>query len=139
MWKSDKETIQDKSEELASAVGNAAESVTDSAKVKAEKAANEIARATNETKYQANDLMLSLKKLVNDYADNTSVDELKDRLTSKASELKSVVTDEVSHAYATGKEKASTAVKEHPVGTIALVAGVGLLLGYVLGSKHSSK
>jgi ElaB/YqjD/DUF883 family membrane-anchored ribosome-binding protein len=45
----------------------------------------------------------------------------------------------VVNAYATTKERAAETVRENPVGTLVLVAGVGLLLGYVLGSKQSSK
>jgi ElaB/YqjD/DUF883 family membrane-anchored ribosome-binding protein len=67
------------------------------------------------------------------------VDEIKQQINNKIADLKHVVTDEVSHAYSTSKQRAVDAVKEHPVSTLMVVAGVGLLLGYVLGSKQSSQ
>lgn len=93
--------------------------------------------ATPCSKEQALELVSKLKNLANEFSDNTSVAELKEILTTRASELTSSAKLHVSHAYEAGKEKASNTVKEHPIGTIAVAAGVGLLLGYVLGSKSS--
>jgi ElaB/YqjD/DUF883 family membrane-anchored ribosome-binding protein len=139
MWNSDKEVVKDKAEKLANQAEMATEELSMNAKAKIDKAANKAEALTNETKNQTDDLVRSLKSLVNEYADSSKVSDFRDQISDKASELKSVVTEEVSNAYYKGKERASEAVREHPVGTLALVAGAGLLLGYVLGTKQSSK
>jgi len=139
MWNSDKEVVKNKAENLANQAEEATEELTASTKAKINKAATKAEALTDETKSQADDLVRSLKKLVNEYAGSSKVGDIQEQLSDKASELKSIVTEEVSSAYYKGKEKASVAVREHPVGILTLAAGAGLLLGYILGTKQSSK
>jgi ElaB/YqjD/DUF883 family membrane-anchored ribosome-binding protein len=123
------------------------ENTTDRLAKKSDEAIEEIAAQVKST---ANDLL----DAVNDTADNTQdkakelIHSLKaniDRLTSeenaaalasKASRVKDQVEREVSETYQALKGKTADTVQEHPMGTVLVAAGVGLLIGYLLGSKR---
>ena len=123
------------------------ENTTDRLAKKSDEAIEEIAAQVKST---ANDLL----DAVNDTADNTQdkakelIHSLKaniDRLTSeenavalasKASRVKDQVQREVSETYQSLKGKTVDTVHEHPMGTVLVAAGVGLLIGYLLGSKR---
>jgi len=45
----------------------------------------------------------------------------------------------VTHAYEAGKERTVHTVQEKPLLSLGLAIGAGVLLGYILGSKQSSK
>jgi len=123
------------------------ENTTDRLAKKSDEAIEEIAAQVKST---ANDLL----DAVNDTADNTQdkakelIHSLKaniDRLTSeenaaalasKASRVKDQVQREVNETYQSLKGKTVDTVHEHPMGTVLVAAGVGLLIGYLLGSKR---
>ncbi len=123
------------------------ENTTDRLAKKSDEAIEEIAAQVKAT---ANDLL----DAVNDTADNTQdkakelIHSLKaniDRLTSeenaaalasKASRVKDQVQREVSETYQSLKGKTVDTVHEHPMGTVLVAAGAGLLIGYLLGSKR---
>lgn len=139
MFNLGKENIHTDADQLAQEAHQTVEKVADQIKSTAAKVSNKIANKTDDTKDQAESLIHSLKNLLDEHKQKTKVEQLKEQLTDKAAELKTVVTDEVVNAYASTKQRAAETVKENPVGTLVLVAGVGLLLGYVLGSKQSSQ
>jgi ElaB/YqjD/DUF883 family membrane-anchored ribosome-binding protein len=139
MFNLNKDNIRSDADKLAQEANNTVEKVADQIKASASKVSDKIANKTEATKDQAESLINSLRNLLDDHKQKSQVDQFKEQITDKAAELKSVVTDEVVHAYATTKQRAADTVKENPVGTLVLVAGVGLLLGYVLGSKQSSQ
>jgi ElaB/YqjD/DUF883 family membrane-anchored ribosome-binding protein len=139
MWNSDKESLKNTTDRLADQAETKTKKMSASAKANIDHVSDKAEALTDETRHQADSLVRSLKKLVNDYNETSNVSDIKNQITHKASELKTVISGEVAHAYNTGKEKASQVVQEHPVGTLALVASAGLLLGFVLGIKQSSK
>jgi ElaB/YqjD/DUF883 family membrane-anchored ribosome-binding protein len=139
MFNLNKENIRSEADQLAQEANNTVDKVANQVKASAAKASEKIINKTEATKDQAESLINSLRNLLDEHKQRSKVDEFKEQITDKAAELKAVVTDEVTHAYATTKQRASDTVKENPVGTLVLVAGVGLLLGYVLGSKQSSQ
>jgi len=124
------------------------ENTTDRLAKKSDQAIEEIAAQVKTT---ANDLL----DAVNDTADTTQdkakelIHSLKaniDRLTneenvaamaSKAGRVKEQVQREVCETYQSIKGKTVDTVQEHPLGTVLVAAGVGLLIGYLLGSKRS--
>lgn len=139
MFNLGKDNIRSDADTLAQEAHNTVEKVAEQIKTSAAKVSDKIVNKTEATKDQAESLINSLRALLDDHKQSSKVDEFKDQITGKAAELKNVVTDEVVNAYATTKQRAADTVKENPVGTLVLVAGVGLLLGYVLGSKQSSQ
>jgi ElaB/YqjD/DUF883 family membrane-anchored ribosome-binding protein len=139
MFNLGKDNIRSDADTLAQEAHNTVEKVAEQIKTSAAKVSDKIVNKTEATKDQAESLINSLRALLDDHKQRSKVDEFKDQITGKAAELKNVVTDEVVNAYATTKQRATDTVKENPVGTLVLVAGVGLLLGYVLGSKQSSQ
>ena len=134
-----KEPAKTTADKLAQETNQVVEKVSDKIKSSAASITDKIVDKTEETKDQAQALIQSLRALLNEHTQTSKIHQLKDQMTDKATELKTAVTDEVVSAYNTTKERATETVREHPVGTLVLVAGVGLLLGYVLGSKQSSK
>lgn len=139
MFNLGKEPVATKADQLAQESNKVVEKVSEKIKASAANLSDKIVDKTDETKDQAQSLIHSLRALLNEHTEASKINHLKDQVTDKAAELKAVVTDEVAHAYATTKQRAAETVRENPVGTLVLVAGVGLLLGYVLGSKQSSK
>jgi ElaB/YqjD/DUF883 family membrane-anchored ribosome-binding protein len=139
MFNLSKENTRTDADQLAHEASKTVDKVADQIKTSAAKVSEKIASRTDTTKDQADSLISSLRNLLDEHKQKTKVEQLKEQLTERAAELKHVVTDEVANAYATSKQRAAETVKENPVGTLVLAAGVGLLLGYVLGSKQSSQ
>jgi len=138
MFNLDKGNIKEKSDQLAKKAKNNVDEVSKNISTVANETSEAIADKTEKARGQVNSLIDSLKSVINQYSQPSKIDELKGQFSDKANQLKSVVTEEVSHAYETSKQKAAETVKEHPIGTLLLVAGAGLVLGYVLASKRSS-
>ena len=139
MFNLSKKELLNKTEEITNQAENAAANIAENIKSQVNNTSEKIIDKTDSVKQEANQLVRSLKNLINDYSSTSKVSDIKDQLTIKASELKSLVSDEVAIAYANSKQKATDAVKENPLGTVALVAGAGLIIGYILGTKQTSK
>lgn len=92
-----------------------------------------------DTKHEALGVINSLKALLAQYTSSSNVQELKHLILDKAYELKGTVSDEVSHVYHAGKDRAVHTVQEKPLLSLGLAVGAGVLLGYILGTKNSSK
>jgi ElaB/YqjD/DUF883 family membrane-anchored ribosome-binding protein len=98
-----------------------------------------IQKQTKETKEDVYQLVDSLKSLLAQYTDSSKADQIKNQLVDKAIELKGVVQDEVTHAYNTSKDRTVQTVQDKPILSIAVALGAGVLVGYILGTKQSSK
>ena len=94
---------------------------------------------SRETKEEAHNLVDSLKLLLSQYTDGSRASEIKNQLVNKAVELKGVVQDEVTNAYESGKERTAQTVQDKPILSLAVALGAGILVGYILGTKQSSK
>lgn len=139
MFNLNKDEVEQKTEQLSKRAKNNVDVASKEIKATADDAADLVKAKTEATKDQATHLIDSLKSLLREYSDTEKINRVKDQISVKASELKEVVAEEVSHAYEKTKQKTADTVVEHPVGTLALAAGAGLLLGYILASKQSSK
>lgn len=117
---------------------NAAE-VADDAKAAAERLGNKVSEKGLETKAEAVNLIASLKSLLSQYTDLSRANEIKNQIVDKATEIGGVVQNEVSHAYQVSKDRTVQTVQEKPITSLAVALGAGILLGYILGSKQSSK
>ena len=140
MFNSNKqEELKDKAANLADTVKDNAEEVANDVRRSAERIGNTVQQKSYETRQEASSVIDSLKALINQYTNSTNVAEIKNQILDKAYQLKGTVKDEVAHAYAAGKERTEHAVQDKPLVSLGLAIGAGLLLGYILGSKQSSK
>ncbi|HEY0563148.1 MAG TPA: DUF883 C-terminal domain-containing protein [Methylophilus sp.] len=135
MFNLKKDEIKTTSEQLAHDGRVAVDHVAEQVKASAENAADKVAEKSEDLKGQANHLIGSLKNVIQDYTNASKIEDI----TDKAAALKTAVTDEFNNVYSAGRSKAEVAVKENPLATLAIVAGAGLLIGYLLGTKQSSK
>ncbi|MBX9675048.1 MAG: hypothetical protein CTY37_03555 [Methylotenera sp.] len=131
--------LKNKAADLADNVKDNVEQVTKDVKRSAESISNSVQHKAAETKHEALNVIDSLKSLLAQYTNSTNVNELKNQILDKAYELKGTVKDEVTHAYETSKERTVQTVQDKPLLSLGLAVGAGLLLGYILGSKQSSK
>jgi ElaB/YqjD/DUF883 family membrane-anchored ribosome-binding protein len=140
MFNSNKqEELKDKAANLAENVKDNVHDVASDVRRSADRIGQNLQEKTLETKHEALSVIESLKSLINQYTSSANVSEIKNQILDKAYELKGTVKDEVTHAYEAGKERTVHTVQEKPLLSLGLAIGAGVLLGYILGSKQSSK
>ncbi len=139
MFNSNKEELKDKAANLADQVKDNVHDVASDVRSSADRIGQNLQEKTLETKHEALSVIDSLKSLINQYTSSANVADIKNQILDKAYELKGTVKDEVAHAYEAGKERTVHTVQEKPLLSLGLAIGAGVLLGYILGSKQSSK
>jgi ElaB/YqjD/DUF883 family membrane-anchored ribosome-binding protein len=133
------ETTKNNIERTASDVKRGAEDLATDAKRSAQDIGRNLQEAATEGKHEALGVINSLKGLLAQYTNSSNVNELKEQILDKAYELKHTVHDEVSNAYHVGKQRTVETVQEKPLLSLGLAVGAGVLLGYILGTKNSSR
>lgn len=133
------EEMQDKAANIVANVKNNVLEVTDDIKHSANKVGEKLVQTGTEAKQEATNLMDSLKALLADYTSVGKAGEMKEQLIDKAINLKEVVQDEVAQSYQASKERAAQTVQDKPLLSLAVALGAGVLVGYILGTKQSSK
>lgn len=131
--------LKDKATNLAENVKDNVHEVSADVKRSAENIGNTVQQRATESKREALNVIDSLKSLLAQYTNSTNVSELKNQILDKAYELKGTVKDEVTHAYEVSRDRTAQTVQEKPLLSLGLAIGAGVLLGYILGSKQSSK
>lgn len=129
-------------ENISEFVDNTKENINDVAndvKASASSLSSKLQEKSRETKEEAYHVIDSLKSLLAEYTDGSKATEIKNQIVDKAVELKGVVEDEVTHAYQAGKERTVQTVQDKPILSLAVALGAGILVGYILGTKQSSK
>ena len=129
-------------ENISEFVDNTKENINDVAndvKASASNLSSKLQEKSRETKEDAYHVIDSLKSLLAQYTDGSKATEIKNQIVDKAVELKGVVQDEVTHAYQAGKERTVQTVQDKPILSLAVALGAGILVGYILGTKQSSK
>lgn len=139
MFDFNKEAIQNNADKLAKESHLVVDQVTDSIKKTASTVSDTVSEKTESFKDQAQVLVEQLKSIIHNTTAAESDSDFKQQVTQKVNALQAAITDEATVAYQSSKQRTIDVVKDNPIGTIAVAAGVGLLLGYVLGSKQSSK
>ena len=134
-----KDQLQDQATQLVNDVKSDVREITQDVKQSASQVGEKLQAKGQQAKNEANNVIDSLKALLAEYTDSSKATEFKDQIVGKATELKHVVQDEVTHAYETGKARTVQTVQDKPIASLAVAAGVGLLIGYILGTKQSSK
>lgn len=133
------ENLKDKANQLNENVKANIDDVANDVRDSAERISNNFQQKTAETKNEATNVIASLKSLINQYTCSSNVADIKNKILDKAHELQDTVTDEVVHAYNVSRDRATQTVQEKPLLTLGLAVGAGVLLGYILGSKQSSR
>lgn len=131
--------IKNQAADLVANVKDSAVEVGNDIKQAANNVGDKVQQKSVAAKYEANEVINSLKALLAEYTNSTTANRIKNQIVDKAVEIKGVVQDEVSHAYQAGKERTVQTVQEKPILSIAVALGAGVLLGYILGTKKSSK
>ncbi len=140
MFNTNKEDdLKDKAAHLADTTRKNIEKTASDIKRSAEDIGQNLQESAAQSKHEALGVVNSLKNLLAQYASSTNVNALKEQILDKAYELKGTVTDEVAHAYQVSKDRTVHTVQEKPLISLGLAIGAGLLLGYILGTKNSSK
>ena len=133
------ETAKNNIDKAASDVRRGAEDLATNVIRGAEDISQNFQESTTASKQEALGVINSLKGLLAQYTNSSNVNDLKEQILDKAYELKNTVHDEVSNAYHTGKERTAQTVQDKPLLSLGLAVGAGVLLGYILGTKNSSK
>jgi ElaB/YqjD/DUF883 family membrane-anchored ribosome-binding protein len=129
------EEMQDKAANLIANVKNDVLEVTDDIKRTTSKLSSKIEQSGTEAKEDALNLIDSLKALLTEYTSVSKATVMKNQLIEKAIELK----DDAGQAYETSKERTAQTVQDKPLLSLAVALGAGVLVGYILGTKQSSK
>lgn len=132
MFNFSKDHVENTTEHLAKKSDQAIEEIA--AQVKS--TANELLDAVNDTADHTQDKAKALIQHLKSNIDKLTSEEHAADLATKAGRVKDQVQREVSDTYASLKTKTADTVQEHPLGTVLVAAGVGLLIGYLLGSKR---
>jgi len=136
MFNFSKDNVENTTDRLAKKSDQAIEQIA--AQVKS--TANELLDAVNDTadntQDKAKELIQTLKSNLDRLTSEESAAAIASDLSSKAGRVKEQVQREVSDTYHTIKDKTADTVQEHPLGTVLVAAGVGLLIGYLLGTKR---
>ena len=133
------ETAKNNIENTATDVKRSAEDLATNVKRGAEDISQHLQETATAGKHEALGVINSLKALLAQYTNSANVNDLKEQILDKAHQLKGTVSDEVAHAYHTGKERTAQTVQDKPLLSLGLAVGAGVLLGYILGTKNSSK
>ncbi len=133
------DTTKDNLDKTAADAKRSAQDLADNVKRSAEGIGSNLQQAATQGKHEALGVINSLKSLLAQYTNSTNVNALKEQILDKAYELKGTVSEEVVHAYQSSKDRAVHTVQEKPLTSLGLAIGAGVLLGYILGSKNSSK
>ena len=133
------EDLKNKAANLADSVKNNVSDMAHDVQDSVDQIAQSAQYKASQTKQEAMNVIESLKSLINQYASSTNVDNIKNQILDKAYELKGTVSDEVANAYTAGKDRTAQAIQEKPLLSLGLAIGAGVLLGYILGSKQSSR
>lgn len=132
MFNFSKDHVENTTEHLAKKSDQAIEEIA--AQVKS--TANALLDAVNDTADHTQDKAKALIQHLKSNIDKLTSEEHAADLAAKAGRVKDQVQREVSDTYASLKTKTADTVQEHPLGTVLVAAGVGLLIGYLLGSKR---
>ena len=139
MYNNNPSDVKNQVANLANDVKNDAQDIANDVKQSASDLGDKLQEKGKSAKNEANNVIASLKALLSGYTDTSKAAEFKDQIIHKAAELKLVMQDEVANAYEAGKARTLQTVQDKPITSIAVAAGVGLLIGYILGAKNSSK
>ncbi len=131
-----KNTIEKKSEDLTKEAKSNIKTLSSNVKSSTNEVAEDVAETTEKTKDKAVSLVEQIQHLVSTYTDPSKISDIKSDVYDKAKTLKDAVSNDVSASIKTGKKKTIKKVRQNPLGSVAVAAGVGAALGYLIASKR---
>ena len=131
-----KDNVEKTTERLASHSDQAIEEIASQVKSTASDLLDAVQDTTDSTQDKAKELIRALKSNIDRLTNEETVASITTKITAGAGRVKDKVQQEFTETYHTIKDKTADAVQEHPVGTVLVAAGVGLLVGYLLGAKR---
>lgn len=136
MFNFSKDRIEETTDRVAKQSDSAVQEITSQVK----HTANALLGAVHDTADQAQDkaktLIQSLKQDVDRLAAAENAENVSHEISQRAGKITEQVKEEMAHTYQTIKNKTADTVQQHPIGTVLIAAGAGLLIGYLLGHKR---
>lgn len=136
MFNFSKDNIEQTTDRLAKKSDQAIQEIAAQVKTTANDLLAAVNDTTDETQDKAKELIRNLKNDISRLTNEEEAESVAAQLSSKAGRVKEQVQKEVVDTYHTIRDKTSDTVQQHPLGTVLVAAGAGLLIGYLLGSKR---
>lgn len=136
MFNFSKDNVEQTTDRLAQQSDQAIEEIAAQVKTTANDLLDAVQDTADTTQDKAKELIRTLKTNIDRLTNEETAASIASKISSGASRVKNQVQEEFSQTYATVKERTSDTVQEHPLGTVLAAAGVGLLLGYLLGKRR---
>jgi ElaB/YqjD/DUF883 family membrane-anchored ribosome-binding protein len=136
MFNFSKDNVEQTTDRLAKESDHAIEEIASQVKTTANDLLDAVQDTADNTQDKAKELIRALKTNIDRLTSEESAASIASKISAGAGRVKDQVQHEFSETYHTLKDKTSDTVQEHPLGTVLVAAGVGLLLGYLLGNKR---
>lgn len=136
MFNFSKDNIEETTDRLAKKSDKAIQELASQVKSTASELLDAVHDTTEETQDKAKTLIQSLKSNIDRLTSDDESHSIVSDISSRASRVKDQVQEEVTETYQTIKNKTVDTVQQHPLGTVLVAAGAGLLIGYLLASKR---
>lgn len=136
MFNISKDNVEQTTDRLAKQSDHAIEEIASQVKSTATDLLDAVQDTTDSTQDKAKELIRALKSNIDRLAEEEGVANIAAKFTAGAGRVKEQVQQELTETYHTVKDKTADTVQQHPLGTVLLAAGVGILVGYLLGGKR---
>ncbi len=136
MFNFSKDNVEQTTDRLAQQSDQAIEDIAAQVKTTANDLLEAVQDTADTTQDKAKELIRTLKTNIDRLTNDESASSIASKLSSGASRVKDQVQEELNEKYNSLKDRTTDTVYEHPLGTVLAAAGVGLLLGYLLGNKR---
>lgn len=135
MFNFSKDNVEQTTDRLAKQSDHAIEEIASQVKSTANDLLEAVQDTTENTQDKAKELIRTLKSNIDRLTSEDAVS-IASKISAGAGRVKDQVQQEFNETYHTLKDRTADTVQEHPLGTVLVAAGVGLLVGYLLGAKR---
>ncbi|SDK42551.1 Membrane-anchored ribosome-binding protein, inhibits growth in stationary phase, ElaB/YqjD/DUF883 family [Methylophilus rhizosphaerae] len=135
MFNFSKDNVEQTTDRLAKQSDHAIEEIASQVKSTANDLLEAVQDTTENTQDKAKELIRTLKSNI-DRLTSEDAASIASKISAGAGRVKDQVQQEFNETYHTLKDRTADTVQEHPLGTVLVAAGVGLLVGYLLGAKR---
>lgn len=139
MFNFSKQNVDQKTDRLAQQSNDAVEEIASQVRTTTQELLDAVEDTANFSQDKAKDLIRTLKTSIDELTSESSVSYIAGRVSEGASKFKDHLQHEIKDTACNLRDKAADAVQEKPIGTLLLVAGLGLLIGYHCASKKHNE
>lgn len=136
MFNFSKDNVEETTDRLAKQSDHAIEEIASQVKTTANDLLDAVQDTADTTQDKAKELIRTLKTNIDRLTSEESAASIASKISSSAGRVKDQVQEELNQTYHNLKDKTADTVHEHPLGTVLVAAGVGILIGYLLGNKR---